>query len=177
MTFLLKQLYSLLKLLNSDTGHVQIAAGVACGLILGFAPAFSLQTVLVFLILFFFRIQIGAALLAAALFKFIAWMLDPAFHIVGATVLETEGLRPLFTELYNMPIVPLTRFYNSITMGAGIVSIILAFPTYLAAKFLILKYRATVLVWLMQTKLWKWWQATSYYDWYQKYESIHGHLK
>ncbi len=177
MTFLLKQIYSLLKLLNSDTGHVQIAAGVACGLILGFAPAFSLQTVLVFLILFFFRIQIGAALLAAALFKFIAWMLDPAFHFVGAAVLETDGLRPLFTELYNMPIVPFTRFYNSITMGAGVISIVLALPTYFAAKALIIKYRVTVLARIQETKLWKAWKATAFYDWYAKYESIHGQLK
>lgn len=174
MTFILKQIFSLLKLLNSDTGHNQIAAGVACGLILGFAPAFSLQTVLVILILFFFRIQIGAALLAAFFFKFIAWMLDPAFHYVGAAILETEALRPLFTELYNMPIVPLTRFYNSITMGAGIVSLILAVPVYLVSKMLIIKYRVTIVARYQQTKFWKALKATPMYGWYMKYEELYG---
>ncbi|MFH0934944.1 MAG: hypothetical protein V1879_07035 [Pseudomonadota bacterium] len=48
MTLLLKQLFALIRLLNSDTGSNQIAAGVACGLILGFAPMLSLQALLVF---------------------------------------------------------------------------------------------------------------------------------
>ena len=39
MTLLLKQLFAFLKVLNSDTGENQVAAGIACGLILGFAPA------------------------------------------------------------------------------------------------------------------------------------------
>lgn len=174
MTFLLKQIFSLVKLLNSDTGHKQIAAGVACGLILGFAPTFSLQTVLVIFILFFFRIQIGAATLAAFFFKFIAWILDPAFHYAGAAILETEALRPLFTELYNMPIVPLTRFYNSITMGAGVVSFILAVPTYFLAKILIIKYRVAVVARYQQTKFWKAVKATKFYGWYTKYDELYG---
>ena len=172
MTFLLKQIFSLLKLLNSDTGHVQIAAGVACGLILGFAPTFSLQTILVILVLFFFRIQIGAATLAAFFFKFIAYLLDPAFHFVGAAVLENEGLRPLFTELYNMPIIPLTRFYNSITMGAGVVSLILALPVFFFSKAMIIKYRAVVVARYQQTKIWKAFTATTIYGWYSKYDEL-----
>ena len=64
MTFLLKQIFGFLQLLNSETGTNQIAAGIACGLILGFAPVFSLQTARVIFLLFFFRIQICAATLA-----------------------------------------------------------------------------------------------------------------
>ena len=41
MTLILKQMFSLLKLLNSETGTNQIAAGVALGFIMGMAPAFS----------------------------------------------------------------------------------------------------------------------------------------
>lgn len=174
MTFLLKQIFSLVKLLNSDTGHNQIAAGIACGLILGFAPVFSLQTVLVIFVLFFFRIQIGAATLAAFFFKFIAWMLDPAFHHVGAAVLEMESLNGLFTTMYNMPIVPLTRFYNSIVMGSGLVSILLAVPTFFLSKKLIVKYRQTVVARYQQTKFWKAVKATKFYGWYTKYDELYG---
>ena len=56
MVFLLKQIFGFVKLLNSETGHIQIAAGIACGLILGFAPVFSLQTLLVIFLLFFFSL-------------------------------------------------------------------------------------------------------------------------
>lgn len=65
MTLLLKQLFGFFKLLNSETGTNQIAAGVACGFILGMTPALSLQTLLVFACIFVFRIQIGAAFITA----------------------------------------------------------------------------------------------------------------
>ena len=172
MTFLLKQFFSLIQLLNSDTATNQIAAGVACGFILGFAPVFSLQTILVFIILFFFRIQIGAALLAAFFFKFIAWVLDPVSHRLGMAVLEYEPLQPLFTEMYNMPIVPLTRFYNSIVMGSGVLSILLALPVFFLSVVVIQKYRKSVLERFRETKFWKIVKATAFYQWYSKYREI-----
>ncbi|MCM2282151.1 MAG: TIGR03546 family protein [Bdellovibrionaceae bacterium] len=174
MTFMLKQIFSLFKLLNSDTGHNQIAAGVACGLILGFAPVFSLQTVLVIFLLFFFRIQIGAATVTAFFFKLIAWALDPVSNSVGMAVLEMESLRPLFETLYNMPIVPLTRFYNSLVMGAGLVSIALAPVLFFVSKALIIKYRVTVVARFKSTKFFKAMKATSFYKWYAKYDELYG---
>lgn len=173
MTFILKQIFNFLKLLNSDKGTNQIAAGIACGLILGFAPAFSLQTVLVIFILFFFRIQIGAATLAAFAFSFIAWILDPVHHLVGTKILETESLKPLFTQMYNMPLVPLTRFYNSIVMGSAAVSIVLALPVFFISKILIAKYRETVVARFKETKFFKALKATTFYNWYSKYDELY----
>jgi uncharacterized protein (TIGR03546 family) len=65
MTLLLKQLYSFFQLLNSDTGTNQLASGLALGLVLGFSPFLSLQTLIVFIIVFFFRVQLGAGFLSA----------------------------------------------------------------------------------------------------------------
>jgi uncharacterized protein (TIGR03546 family) len=174
MTLLLRQFFSFLKMLNSETGHNQIAAGIACGFILGMTPALSLQTLLVFLIVFFFRVQFGAAALAAFFFKFVAYLLDPAFHAVGSSVLEMPALQGLFTSLYNMPIVPLTRFNNTIVMGSGVVTI-LAFPfVFLLSRAMILKYRVTILARIQQTKFWKAVKATSLYEWYYKYDKLYG---
>lgn len=174
MTLLLRQFFSFLKMLNSETGHNQIAAGIACGFVLGMTPALSLQTLLVFLIVFFFRVQFGAATLAAFFFKFIAYLLDPTFHAVGSSVLEIPALQGLFTSLYNMPIVPLTRFNNTIVMGSGVVTII-AFPfVFLLSRAMILKYRVTILVRIQQTKFWKAVKATSLYEWYYKYDKLYG---
>lgn len=174
MTFLLKQIFSFLKLLNSDTGSNQIAAGVACGFILGMTPAFSLQTVFVIICLFFFRIQIGAATLSAFFFMFPAYLLDPLFHSIGQKVLEIESLKETYTTLYNLPIVPWTRFYNTIVMGSGVVAI-LCFPiVFIVAKILIVKYREKVLEKIKQSKFWKAVKATSLYQWYYKYDSLYG---
>lgn len=174
MTLILKQLFALINLLNSDTGTNQIAAGIACGLILGFAPMLSLQALLVFVCMFLFRIQVGAALVSAFFFAFIAWMFDPVSDAVGSVILEMDALRPLFTAMYNMPLVPLTRFYNSVTMGAGIISLLLAPLVFVGAKRLILLYRATVVARFKQSLWWKAWTGTTLFKWYANYEKLRG---
>lgn len=174
MTLLLKQLFALIKLLHSDNGTSSIAWGVSMGFILGMTPAFSLQTILVFMLLFIFRIQIGAAFLAAFFFKFIAFFLDPLFNSIGMAVLEMDSLHGLFTELYNMPIVPLTRFYNTIVMGSGVVSICLIPVVFVASKILIAKYRTSVVERVKDTKYWKAFKATGFYKWYASYDSLYG---
>lgn len=174
MTLLLKQFFQLLKLLNSETGTHQIAWGVALGFVLGMTPSFSLQTILVFLILLLFRVQMGAAFLAAFFFKFVAYLLDPFFHKVGSAVLEVESLKPLFTQLYNMPIVPWTRFYNSIVMGSGILSFILTPIVFVLSLWFIKKYRQYIYERFKQSKFFKSLKATSLYQWYTKYNEYYG---
>lgn len=174
MGFLLKQLFSLLKLLNSETGENQIASGVAAGFILGMTPSLSLQSLLVFLCLFLFRIQMGMAFLAAFFFSFVAWILDPLFHSIGAAVLSAPALQGLFTTLYNMPLVPFTRFNNSLVMGSGVVSILLCPLIFWLAKVAVIRYRSTILERLKNTKAWKALKATSIYQWYYSYDKLYG---
>jgi uncharacterized protein (TIGR03546 family) len=174
MTLILKQVFAFLKMLNSETGHNQIAAGIAAGFILGMTPMLSLQTLLVFICIFFFRIQAGAAFLAAFFFAFIAWLLDPVFHAVGVGILEMESLQGLFTTMYNVPLLPLTRFNNTIVMGSGVVAICLSPFIYFISRAMILKYRETVLARIKNTKFWKAMQATSLYKWYYTYDNLYG---
>ena len=174
MALLLKQLFALIRLLNSDTATNQIAAGFACGLILGFSPMLSLQALLVFICIFLFRIQIGAALVSAFFFAFIAWLFDPVSHLVGSAILEAEALRPMFTAMYNMPLLPLTRFYNSITMGAGVLSLLLAPLVFVGSKRLIVLYRAKVVERFQSSSWWKMWTATGLFKWYATYAKLRG---
>jgi uncharacterized protein (TIGR03546 family) len=174
MTLLLKQLYAFFKLLNSDTGTNQLAAGLALGVVIGFSPMLSLQTILVFIIVFFFRIQLGAAFLSGFFFKLVAYILDPVSDSIGRAVLESSGLRPLFVTMYNMPILPFTRFNNSIVMGSGIVGFILAVPAYFMFKKLVVKYRIVVWSRIQNSKIWKKLRGTKFYDWYQSYQNLYG---
>lgn len=174
MTLILKQIYSFFKLLNSDTETSPLAWGLTLGLILGFAPFISIQTLLVLFVLFIFRVQMGAAFLSAFFFKLIAYFFDVPAHHLGTAVLEAEPLRPLFTALYNMPLVPMTRFNNSIVMGSMIVSLILAPFAYFIFKALIRKYRQLVVARIKNTKIWKAMAASKFYDWYSKYDNLYG---
>jgi uncharacterized protein (TIGR03546 family) len=175
MTFLLNQIFQFIKLLNSDKGTTQIAAGISCGWILGLTPALSLQTFLIYFVLFFFRIQIGAALFTTFLFMFPAYLLDPLFDSVGGRVLELDALRPLYVTLADLPLVPLTRFSNTIVMGSFVVALATAPLVFLASQVVIAQYRNRIVARFEQTKLWKAVQATGFYKWYVKYESLKGY--
>ena len=173
MTLLLKQIFAFFQLLNSDTGRDQLAAGLACGIILGFAPFLSLQTVLVLILVFFFRIQMGAAFLSAFFFKFVAFLFDPVADIIGRKVLEAEALRPLFVKIYNMPILPFTRFNDSIVMGSLVTSVILTIPGFFIFRHLIERYRITVVARIKETKIWKAMAASKFYNWYATYTKLY----
>lgn len=174
MTLLLKQVFAFFKLLNSDKGTTSIALGIVCGMFLGFSPGLSLQTLVIFVLLFFFRIQMGAAFLTAVGFKAIAFGLDPFFDRIGGQVLELEALRPAFTDLSQVPLLPFTRFNNSIVMGSGVVALALALPLYWISKRLVAAYRDRVVARFEKTKFWKVLKATSFFQWYAKYEQLQG---
>lgn len=172
MTILLKQIFSFLKLLNSDKETQAISVGIVCGMFLGFSPTLSLQTLAILVIVFLFRVQIGAAFLAAAFFKLVAYPLDGIFDWAGSTFLSLELFRPFFTFLYNLPIVPLSRFYNSVVMGSGLIALILSIPVYLVSRVLISQYRQKIVTRFQETPFWKAMKASSFYQWYVKYEEL-----
>ncbi len=174
MTLLLKQIFGFLKLLNSETGTNQLAAGLSLGMTLGFSPVISLQALLIFVLCFLFRVQLGAAFLSAFFFKFIAYLFDPLTDKIGRLVLESASLRGFFVDLYNMPLIPLTRFNNSIVMGAGIVGFALAVPLFFLFRFLITEYRFHIVSKVKGTKLWKIFQTTFFFKWYETYNKLYG---
>jgi len=173
MTLILKQIFSLLKMINSETGTNQIAAGIAFGFILGMAPGFSLQTLMVILLALFFRVQFGAVFVAAFFFKFIAWPFDPLFDHIGRSVLEADSLQVILTSAYNLPILPFTKFYNSVVMGSGVLSILLFPVIFFLTRIMIAKYREKVIARIQGTKIFKAMQATSLFKWYAKYDKLY----
>jgi uncharacterized protein (TIGR03546 family) len=174
MVILLKKLFTLLKLLNSETGETQIAVGLSLGLVLGFAPFLSLQTLLVILIILIFRVQAGAAFISGFFFGFVAWISDPLADILGRHILETAPLAPLFTQMYSMPLVPLTRFNDSIVMGSFLLSMLLTIPSFYLFRWAIRRYRITVVARLQKTRWWKLMKSTTLYKWYAKYDALYG---
>ncbi len=174
MTLLFKQIFAFLKLLNSDTGTFSLAAGVSLGMVLGMSPLLSLQGLLIVIICLLFRVQVGAVFISSFFFAFVAYLFDPAFHALGEKLLLNPDLASLWTKLFNMPLVPLTRFNNTIVMGAGVLGFAMVPIVFVLSYFLITKYRILVVQRIKETKLWKALQATSLFKWYYKYDSLYG---
>src|SRR5918992_1547791 len=103
MLALLKLIQSIIKTLHSEGTPGQVAAGMALGSALGLTPLMNLHNLFVFALILMFNVSFGGGMLGWALFVPLGFMLDPVFHAVGSRLLESPGLRPLWTDLYNTP--------------------------------------------------------------------------
>ncbi len=141
----LKLIQSLIKTLHSEGTPGQLAAGLALGAILGLTPLWNLHNLVVFALIVVLNVSFPGAMVAWALFVPVGFLLDPAFDWIGRTLLlETPVLQPLWTALYNVPVVPLTNFNNTIVLGSLVFAAILWLPLFFASRWGVVRYRATV---------------------------------
>ena len=126
MLTIVKLLQSLVKALHSEGTPGQLAAGIALGSILGLTPLVSLHNAVIFALIVMLNVSFAGALLGWALFIPVGFLLDPLFdHIGHVLLLHMPALTPLWTAMYNMPVVPLTNFNNTVTLGSLVVSLVL----------------------------------------------------
>ncbi len=144
MLTLVKFLQSLVKALHSEGTPGQLAAGIALGSILGLTPLVSLHNAVVFGVIVLLNVSFPGAMLGWALFVPVGFLLDPLFDRIGHTLLFTPSLTPLWTSFYNMPVVPLTDFNNTVTLGSLVFSVVFFVPLFLAARWAVTRYRATI---------------------------------
>jgi len=172
MALILKEIFNLIRILNSETGAGQIALGISLGFILGLSPWVSLQGIVIFLLIIIFRLQATAALTSAFFFSFIAYVFDPIIHKLGRYVLKLDSLESTWTLLYNAPILPYTQFNNSIVMGGAVLGILLSPIIYLISYSLIKKYQDVIVARFRETKVWKIIKGSVVYNWYSTYEKF-----
>jgi uncharacterized protein (TIGR03545 family)/uncharacterized protein (TIGR03546 family) len=132
--------------LNSANSTKSLSVAVALGVIVGLTPTLSLHNFLLFFIVLIFSVHLGLFLLASAFFSFVGFLLDPLFHKLGAAILTSEGLNGFFTALYNVPLMKLSAFNNTIVAGSFAVAIVLAPLAYVVAQLLFAKYREIVML-------------------------------
>ena len=132
MLTIVKLLQSLVKALHSEGTPGQLAAGIALGSILGLTPLVSLHNAILFGLIVILNVSFPGAMLGWAVFIPVGFLLDPFFDHIGHVLLvHTPVLTPLWTAMYNMPVVPLTNFNNTVTLGSIVVSLVMFVPTYL----------------------------------------------
>jgi len=171
--FWLTLVKDIIKILRTGENPGQIAGGFALGTLLGLWPGFTLQELLVWLVLLVLNVNIAAALLALTVVTLIAYLFDPLVHRLGYAVLvQADALRGLWTALYNAPIAPLTRFNNTVVMGSFVLGLVFVLPVYLGTKRFVVAYRTHIGA---KVEKWKFYQVikqSSLIRWYERVRDL-----
>lgn len=162
----LKFLRNVLLALTGQTAPTELAGAVALGMMIALIPKGNLiaQT----LILLAFLLSVNTALAGASTLVF--WTLTPltdrlADPIGYALLVRAEGLKPFWTWLYNLPLLPWTAFNNTLVLGSFVLALLLYIPVYLAAKRGVAWYQATLKETVMKWKIVQLIKASSWFQW------------
>jgi uncharacterized protein (TIGR03546 family) len=140
-----KFLLKFIKILNKEGSPKAIAGGLALGVMLGFVPKIGLIGLALMIFILMLAVNQSAALLAAAVVSAVAWIGDPITNRVGYLLLTAGPLQSFWTLLANTPVVPWTRFNNTLVMGGLAIGAMLVIPSYFVFHRLVLAYREKVL--------------------------------
>lgn len=114
---------------GSDTPR-QIGCGIAIGMMIGLIPKDSLFVFALGIILLISTANLFSALVSGFIFSWIGFLVDPWSHSVGHWVLTQPTLQETWLKLYETPVVPWTRFENTVVTGSLIIGLVLFYPTY-----------------------------------------------
>src|SRR5262245_51304405 len=141
MLLLAKYFAKVFSILNGEISPRQIAAGFAWGVLIGLLPLSGFMPYVMLILAFIININLAIMFLAAGAFKFIAFLIDPIANAIGYKLLvNMPPLKGFWTHLYNLPVVPYTKFNNTLVMGSLVVGLLLLIPSYIFAKWAVVRY-------------------------------------
>ena len=172
MFILIKILKKIFTILHSNATPTQIGWGVVLGSFLGLAPFFCLHKLLILLLIILLNVNMGAAFLSVLIFSLAGLLTDPMANQIGyAMLVDANALTGFWTNLYNMPIVPFTRFYNTIVMGSFVINLIAVLPVFFAVKKFVIYYREHWAKKVENWKITKYFKLTNFFKLYSTYQS------
>jgi uncharacterized protein (TIGR03546 family) len=165
---MLRLVAKILKVLNSEGDPWQISLAAALGMVAGLTPMWSLHNVLIVFLALMIRVNLSTFLGSFLLFSAIAYAIDPLFHSIGLALLTSEGLKGLWTSLYQGTVWRAERFNNTIVMGSLVCSLVAFVPFYFLMQLFVRKYREHILAWVRKTRIMRFFQASKLYAIYER---------
>ena len=118
-----------------------LALGVTLGMFVGILP-FSINSIILGFFLMALKTDKVSGVLYAMIFAALGGLIDPLAHLVGYFVLvQIPALTPLWTTLYNVPLMAFSGFNNTLVMGNTLIGLILMVPVFKGSKRLVVWYR------------------------------------
>jgi len=168
---ILKIIQYLVRALNSEGTPGQVAVGFTLGAALGLTPVVNLHSLVFIAVIAVFRVSVPGALLGWLLMTPVGFLLDPAFDAIGRALLLNAGeLTPLWTTIYNTPILSLANLNNSVVLGSLIGWAGLTVPIYVVARIGVGQYRKHVYPKIATWKIFKAVKASKVYNVYRLFQ-------
>jgi uncharacterized protein (TIGR03546 family) len=141
--------------INANTRPGEIAAGIAFGFLLALQPGMTIVRIVILAFAFMLKINMPALFLSLFLFALGSPVLDIPSDSLGGFILGLPALHEFFTVLYNMPLVPYTRFNDTLVAGGLALGIIAWLPLFFLFKALVKVYRNTLREKIVNSRLYK----------------------
>lgn len=158
-----------LQALNAKATPRALAGGVALGALIGLSPTGGVQNIAFLLLIFLLPVNKSASVVSALTFAAVAWPAGSFFDRVGFSLLTAPPLKGFWTLLYNTPIVPWTRFNNTVVMGGLATGLVLFVPIFLGTVWAVQRYRERVLATAAKWRLFQILRASKLYALYEKF--------
>ncbi len=126
---------------SSDYSVNQMAVGFTLGAALGLTPLVSLYNLVFLAALIALRLSLSTFTLAWIVAIPFGFLLDPVFHRLGSALLSSEFLTPLWIQAASAPLVPLTRFNNTVTLGSLVFWAAAVVPLFFLSRRGVAAYR------------------------------------
>lgn len=145
---MLTALVKFIRALSSNSSPASIGHAFACGVIFGLMPKNNALWYVLFVLIFFMRIQRGVLSLTTLIVSFLAPLADPMLDQVGCWILTQDFMQAPMIKIMNIPFVAFTRLDNSIVMGSLAVGLAAYIPVFLIS--------------LLFTRLWRKYLASKF---------------
>ena len=133
---LLGLLKKIIKVLVSNAGPQQIAAGICMGMLIGFIPFNVLLYLLFLLFICILKINIAAISLGIVVFTPLTFVINPFVDSLGYYLLvDAKALQNMWTYLYNLPLIPWFKFNHTLQLGYMIIALLLLYPLFKLSEF------------------------------------------
>lgn len=165
----LRLLANFINAVSTGAHPAQIAGGFTLGFVMGLVPGWPLHVWILLIATLLLNVNLGMAVAGSFIAVVLAWLFDPLVDALGAWLLEDVALlHSLWTAMFNSPIWMLTRFNNTVVMGATVFGLAGAVPLFFALRYLIIKYRETIVARIRTWRLVALVRGSRAYDWYTR---------
>lgn len=134
----------------------QLALGVSLGMVIGLLPKDSLLPYVIGTLALLTNANLLTLIVSGLFFSWIGPAADPLTHRIGGWLLTFDSLESTWVWLYQVPLMPWTRFENTVVMGSLILGVLSSFPVYSLSKQFFKAYGDTFFSFIFRNRISRW---------------------